>query len=69
MYEDIFKSLPQEVDKRWLEKNWFTRLATAIDDAVLQAQNGNATGAVAELGKIKEISDILFDLRRSIDKE
>lgn len=69
MYEDMFKSLPQEVDKKWMEKNWFIRLSTTVDDAMLQAENGNTTGAISLLGKVKEISDILFDLRRSIDKE
>lgn len=69
MYEDIFKSLPGEVNKEWMEKNYFIRLSSSIDDAYRQAENGNVSGAMVELGKIKELSDALFDLRNSIDKK
>lgn len=69
MYEDLFKNLPQGFDKKALERNYWIRLSTAIDDAMLQAENGNTAGAIAKLGTVKELSDALFDLRKSVDKE
>lgn len=69
MYEDFFKSLPETVDKAWLEKNYMLRLSTTIDDAMRHIENGNVAAAAALLGKAQELSDAIFDLRRSIDKK
>lgn len=69
MYEDFFKSLPQDFNKEQLEKNYFIRLATVIDDAMRHIENGNVAGGAALLGKAQELSDAIFDLRKSIDKK
>lgn len=69
MYEDLFKNLPETFDKKALERNYFIRLSTTIDDAMRHIENGNVSGAVAGLGKAQELSDAIFDLRRSLDKK
>lgn len=67
-YDNFFRALPDDFNKKKLEDDYYARLYAAIDDAAHHVENNNTDGALMMIGTIRELAEAITELKK-LDNE